>query len=292
MTARPTGRTPPPGRAVPARARTAPPRARPPPAVRSARPVSVSSDIGHREQQQLLEHHVLGQRARIVVGVADLLHAGRRPAEWAPSRRGCPRAGCRAVSGPCSTISAQNSWPKTQSAAASRAGTPTESMREVKWAKSPSAWRSDPQMPAARASARRRGPTPGTGSVTSPTTSWPSLVTAARMPLPPPPTARPATPSRRSLRPVSLTQAPDGRPVAGRRRNDNGVAMPILSPEHDLAHPVEGDTAWSESWYFNAYDPGATRASSPASGCDPTRGRWTSACPSGCRAASWASTAR
>ncbi len=32
--------------------------------------------------------------------------------------------------------------------------------------------------------------------------------------------------------------------------------MPILSPEHDLAHPVEGDTAWSESWYFNAYDPG------------------------------------
>ena len=33
--------------------------------------------------------------------------------------------------------------------------------------------------------------------------------------------------------------------------------MPILSPEHDLAHPVEGDTAWSESWYFNAYDPGS-----------------------------------
>jgi len=33
--------------------------------------------------------------------------------------------------------------------------------------------------------------------------------------------------------------------------------MPILSPEHDLAHSVEGDTAWSESWYFNAYDPGS-----------------------------------
>jgi hypothetical protein len=32
--------------------------------------------------------------------------------------------------------------------------------------------------------------------------------------------------------------------------------MPILSAEHDLAHPVEGDTAWSESYYFNAYDPG------------------------------------
>ncbi len=31
--------------------------------------------------------------------------------------------------------------------------------------------------------------------------------------------------------------------------------MPILEPRHDLAHPVEGDTAWSESYYFNAYDP-------------------------------------
>ncbi len=31
--------------------------------------------------------------------------------------------------------------------------------------------------------------------------------------------------------------------------------MPILEPHHDLAHPVEGDTAWSESYYFNAFDP-------------------------------------
>lgn len=31
--------------------------------------------------------------------------------------------------------------------------------------------------------------------------------------------------------------------------------MPILDPVHDLAHPVEGDSAWSESYYFNAYDP-------------------------------------
>jgi hypothetical protein len=31
--------------------------------------------------------------------------------------------------------------------------------------------------------------------------------------------------------------------------------MPILAPSHDLAHPVESDTAWSESYYFNAYDP-------------------------------------
>jgi hypothetical protein len=32
--------------------------------------------------------------------------------------------------------------------------------------------------------------------------------------------------------------------------------MPILDARHDLAHPVEGDTAWSESYYFNAFDPG------------------------------------
>jgi len=31
--------------------------------------------------------------------------------------------------------------------------------------------------------------------------------------------------------------------------------MPILDESHDFAHPVEGDQAWSESYYFNAYDP-------------------------------------
>jgi hypothetical protein len=31
--------------------------------------------------------------------------------------------------------------------------------------------------------------------------------------------------------------------------------MPILHTSHDYAHPVEGDEAWSESYYFNAYDP-------------------------------------
>ena len=30
--------------------------------------------------------------------------------------------------------------------------------------------------------------------------------------------------------------------------------MPLLDPRHDLAHVVEGDSAWSESYYFNAYD--------------------------------------
>ena len=30
---------------------------------------------------------------------------------------------------------------------------------------------------------------------------------------------------------------------------------PVLDAQHDLAHPVEGDAAWSESYYFNCYDP-------------------------------------
>jgi hypothetical protein len=33
--------------------------------------------------------------------------------------------------------------------------------------------------------------------------------------------------------------------------------MPILDEAHDFAHPVEPDTAWSESYYFNAYAPGS-----------------------------------
>ena len=31
--------------------------------------------------------------------------------------------------------------------------------------------------------------------------------------------------------------------------------MPILDARHDFGHPVEPDSAWSESYYFNAYDP-------------------------------------
>ena len=31
--------------------------------------------------------------------------------------------------------------------------------------------------------------------------------------------------------------------------------MPILDASHDFAHPVESDSAWSESYYFNCYDP-------------------------------------
>jgi len=33
--------------------------------------------------------------------------------------------------------------------------------------------------------------------------------------------------------------------------------MPILDEMHDFAHPVESDGAWSESYYFNCYDPEA-----------------------------------
>src|SRR3989442_10052139 len=31
--------------------------------------------------------------------------------------------------------------------------------------------------------------------------------------------------------------------------------MPILDERHDFARPVGPATAWSESYYFNAYDP-------------------------------------
>ncbi len=31
--------------------------------------------------------------------------------------------------------------------------------------------------------------------------------------------------------------------------------MPVMDERHDFKHPVEEDSAWSESYYFNAYDP-------------------------------------
>jgi hypothetical protein len=31
--------------------------------------------------------------------------------------------------------------------------------------------------------------------------------------------------------------------------------VPLLEEKHDFAHPVEDDRAWSESYYFNGYDP-------------------------------------
>jgi hypothetical protein len=38
-------------------------------------------------------------------------------------------------------------------------------------------------------------------------------------------------------------------------RDDVGV--PILDPQHDLGHAMENDAAWSESYYFNGFDPGS-----------------------------------
>src|SRR5580704_10771593 len=128
-----------------------------------------------------------------------------------------------AVSGPCSTISAQNSCPNTQSADASRAGTPTESIRPVKCAKSASACRSEPQMPVDSERATT-WPDDGTGSATSPTTSCPPLVTAARMPTHPR-TARPPV-IRRYVCPVSLTHQPGERPLTGRVALVTGAARP------------------------------------------------------------------
>ena len=46
-----------------------------------------------------------------------------------------------------------------------------------------------------------------------------------------------------------------GAPVVDRPQRDDDGQMPILDPGHDLGHPVEADTAWSESYYFNGYDP-------------------------------------
>src|SRR5439155_18593995 len=47
---------------------------------------------------------------------------------------------------------------------------------------------------------------------------------------------------------------PYDRPTPGHKKWYSR-AMPILDARHDFGHPVESDTAWSESYYFNAYDP-------------------------------------
>ena len=67
--------------------------------------------------------------------------------------------------------------------------------------------------------------------------------------------------------------------------------MPILEARHDLAHPVEGDTAWSESYYFNAYDPARTPGFFTRIGVRPNEGTMDVACRCGCRAGTWPSTA-
>jgi hypothetical protein len=48
--------------------------------------------------------------------------------------------------------------------------------------------------------------------------------------------------------------------------------MPILDESHDFAHPVEGDQAWSESYYFNCYDPGTDAGFYTRCGIRPNEG--------------------
>lgn len=48
--------------------------------------------------------------------------------------------------------------------------------------------------------------------------------------------------------------------------------MPILDESHDFMHPVEGDQAWSESYYFNCYDPGTDTGFYTRCGIRPNEG--------------------
>jgi len=48
--------------------------------------------------------------------------------------------------------------------------------------------------------------------------------------------------------------------------------MPILDPMHDLGHPVEDDESWSESYYFNAFDPASSSGFFTRIGIRPNEG--------------------
>ncbi len=47
---------------------------------------------------------------------------------------------------------------------------------------------------------------------------------------------------------------------------------PVLDEKHDYQHPVEGDTAWSESYYFNCYCPDADAGFFTRMGIRPNEG--------------------
>ena len=49
--------------------------------------------------------------------------------------------------------------------------------------------------------------------------------------------------------------------------------MPLLDERHDFAHPVESDSAWSESYYFNCYDPASDAGFFTRIGIRPNEGR-------------------
>ena len=92
-----------------------------------------------------------------------------------------PALSARVVAGPCSTISAQNSWPMMTSRARSMTrGLPARRAVATNWSANRSACRSEPQIP--QASVRTStSPGPGSGAGTSATTSLRSRMTAARM---------------------------------------------------------------------------------------------------------------
>ena len=122
------------------------------------------------EQPVLLEHHALGEARRGSWGSAR-----RAPGpigsvdERAPSRRALRPATRPSVPGPCSRISAQNSWPSTIGGSASGSSACTSQGVEVRAAD-----------PGGDAAGRAPGPSPGAGSSTVSTCSAPSRATTAR----------------------------------------------------------------------------------------------------------------
>src|SRR5438552_7704716 len=91
-----------------------------------------------------------------------------------------PTGSVRAVPGPCSTISAQNSWPITTSRPRSMGLPPARRAVSTNFSACLSACRSEPQIP--HASVRTStSPGPGCGTGTSATISLRSRMTAARM---------------------------------------------------------------------------------------------------------------
>ena len=92
-----------------------------------------------------------------------------------------PIDNARVVPGPCSTISAQNSWPMMTSRPRSMTrGFPARRAVSTNLSANFSACRSEPQIP--HASVRTStSPAPGSGAGTSATTSLRSRMTAARI---------------------------------------------------------------------------------------------------------------
>jgi hypothetical protein len=60
------------------------------------------------------------------------------------------------------------------------------------------------------------------------------------------------------------------------------MPVPVLDTSHDLAHPVETESAWSESYYFNCYDPDGDVGFYTRAGIRPNEGTIDVGWPSGC----------